>query len=167
MRDLAQWSSTNPFSWVVQLVRWEGVISLKQVVFRSTVDSFERKQTYKDLRHKDVSGYAHAMLIHHGSNIDLVKHELNKCVSAYQSAYWSLSILICSKEYLSNATTKLSTQESTRMSKNSISRVRRRSIVSCIVKYHKNLDCQKWQSFFCDSTHFKQFFLTILRICNS
>lgn len=56
---------------------------MKQVVFRSTVDSFERKQTYKDLRCKDVSGYAHAMLIHHGSTIDLVKHELNKCVSAH------------------------------------------------------------------------------------
>ena len=56
---------------------------MKQVIFRSTVDSFERKQTYKDLRRKDVSGYAHAMLIHHGSTINLVKHELNKCVSAH------------------------------------------------------------------------------------
>ena len=56
---------------------------MKQVVFRSTVDSFERKQTYKDLRRKDVSGYAHAMLISHGSTIDLVQHELNKCLSDY------------------------------------------------------------------------------------
>ena len=55
---------------------------MKTTVF-STPAAFVRKQTIKDLRATDVSGYAHAMLIRHGSVSDLVKHELDKCLRDY------------------------------------------------------------------------------------
>lgn len=55
---------------------------MKTTVF-STPTTFVRKQTIKDLRVTDVSCYAHALLIRHGSVSDLEKQELDKCLKGY------------------------------------------------------------------------------------
>ena len=62
--------------------RWKWAMGMKTTVF-STPAAFVWKQTIKDLRATDVSGYAHAMLIRYGSVSDLVKHELDKCLKDY------------------------------------------------------------------------------------
>lgn len=63
---------------------------MKTTVF-STPAAFVRKQTIKDLRATDVSGYAHAMLIRHGSVSDLVKNELDKCLKDYPNKVFTFT----------------------------------------------------------------------------
>ena len=63
---------------------------MKKTVFKSTETAFERKETVKDLRRKDTSGLAHHMLICHGSTVDLIQYELNKCLHQYPNKVFTL-----------------------------------------------------------------------------